>query len=161
MPFSLLYAARVSRRNAKFKLTHYRRMNAMESEPINVEIHFRSASEQLTVTPLGDRIYRMEFGRLCASHPDNGDLIEADTLADGSLKFRRIVKRADFQRRGYLISKQTADSENFARLRESVIALGGRWELNFGGYLVLYLPPNVSFEAVEAAFPSWPRPDKR
>lgn len=126
----------------------------MESRPINVEVQFRSGSETLTLTPLGSNLYRMEFGRFCASHPDNGDLIEADQLPDGSLKFRRIVKRADLQKRGYLISKQTADSEDFARLRERIIALGGRWELNFGGYFVLYLPPHVPFETVESEFPS-------
>jgi hypothetical protein len=71
--------------------------------------------EQLSLTPLGDRLYRLALSRLCASRPDNGDLIEADQLPDGSLKFRRIVKRANSQKRGYLISKQTADSEQFAR----------------------------------------------
>jgi hypothetical protein len=122
--------------------------SVMEPKPINVEVHFRSGSETLTLTPSGSNLYRMEFGRLCASHPDNGDLIEADQLPDGSLKFRRIVERASLQKRGYLISKQTADSEEFIRLCERVIALGGRWELNLGGYLVLYLPPNVPFETV-------------
>jgi hypothetical protein len=128
-------------------------MNAMESEPINVEVQFRSTSERLTLTPLGDRIYRMEFGRICGAHPDSGDLIEADQLPNGSLKFGRIVKRANFQKRGYLISKKTSESEGFAQLRERVIALGGRWELNFGGYFVLYLPRNVSFEDMKSPFP--------
>jgi hypothetical protein len=126
----------------------------VESSPINVEVHFRSGSETLELTPLGSNRYRMEFGRLCASHPDNGDLIEAVQLPDGSLKFRRIVKRAGFQKRGYFISKQMADSENFSRLCQRVISLGGRWELNFGGYFVLYLPPNVPFETVETGFSS-------
>lgn len=124
----------------------------MESEPINVEVHFRSGSEKLTLTPLGADVYRMEFGRLCASHPDNGDVIQADMLADGSLKFRRIVKRANFQRRSYLISKQTAESEKLARFLEKVIALGGKWERIFGGYLVLYLPQTVSFDGLESEF---------
>jgi hypothetical protein len=126
----------------------------VESEPINVEIHFRSGIEPSVVTPLGGNLYRMEFGRLCASHPDNGDLIKADKLPDGSLRFRRIVKRAGFQKRAYFISKVTAESEGFARFRARVISLGGRWELNFGGYFVLYLPSNVPFEAVETGFPS-------
>jgi hypothetical protein len=126
----------------------------VESKPINVDVQFPSGIEQLTLTPLGADVYRMEFGRLCATHPDNGDLIQADHFADGSLRFRRIVKRAGFQKRAYLISKQTAQSENFARLRERAISLGGRWELNFGGYFVLYLPKNVPFEAVETGFSS-------
>jgi hypothetical protein len=126
----------------------------MEAKPITVDVQFPSGIEQLALTPLGAEVYRMEFGRLCASHPDNGDLIEATPRPQGGLKFRRIVKRAEFQKRAYLISKQTAQSENFARLRERVISLGGRWELNFGGYFVLYLPKSVPFEAVETGFPS-------
>ena len=129
-------------------------LKTVEPNPINVMVQFRSGSETLTLTPFGSNLYRMEFGRLCASHPDNGDLIEADQLPDGALKFRRIVKRANFQKRGYLISKRIAESETFARLCERVIALGGRWELNFGGYFVLYLPPNVPFETVESGFSS-------
>jgi hypothetical protein len=126
----------------------------VESVLINVEVHFRSGVEQLVLTPFGGDVYRMEFGRLCASHPDNGDLIQADTLADGTLRFRKIVKRADFLKRAYFISKGTAESEGFVRFRERVISLGGRWELNFGGYFVLYLPKNIPFEAVETGFPS-------
>jgi hypothetical protein len=55
----------------------------MEAKPITVDVQFPSGIERLALTPLGADVYRMEFGRLCASHPDNGDLIEADTLADG------------------------------------------------------------------------------
>src|ERR1700682_2919658 len=124
----------------------------MESEPINVEVHFRSGSEKLTLTPIGSNLFRMEFGRLCASHPDNGDVIEATPLPDGGLKFCRIVKRANFQRRSYLISKQTAESEKLARFLEKVIALGGKWERIFGGYLVLYLPQTVPFDRLESEF---------
>jgi hypothetical protein len=119
---------------------------------MNVEIHFRSGSEPSVVTPLGGNLYRMEFGRLCASHPDNGDLIEADKLPDGSLKFRRILKRADFQKRACFISKETAGSKNFTRLCERVIAVGGKWELNFGGYFILYLPKSILFEELETSF---------
>jgi len=124
----------------------------MESKPIDVEVQFRSGSEKLAVTPLGSDLYRMEFGRLCASHPDNGDVIEATPLPDGGLKFRRIVKRANFQKRSYFISRQTAESERLARFLEKVIALGGRWERIFGGYLVLYLPQTVSFDRLESEF---------
>jgi hypothetical protein len=107
-------------------------------------VQFRSESEILTLTSLDSNRYRMEFGRLCASHSDNGDSTEADPLPDGSLKFWRIVKRANFRKRGYLTLKKTADSEAFARLCEQVIDLGGKLELNLGGYFVLYLPPKCS-----------------
>jgi hypothetical protein len=110
----------------------------VEHNLINVMVQFRSGSEILTLTSLGSNRYRMDFGRLCASHSDKGDLIEADPLPDGSLKFRRTVKRANFRKRGYLTSKKTADSEAFARLCERVIELGGKLELNFGGAISSY-----------------------
>ena len=84
----------------------------------------------------------MELSRLCAAHPDNGDLIEATPL----------VKRADFHRRSYLISREFVESKKCARLLEKVISLGGNWERNFGGYLILYLPRAVAFEQVESEF---------
>jgi hypothetical protein len=37
----------------------------MEPKPTNPEVHFQSGVEHLTLTPLGDLLYRMEFGRFC------------------------------------------------------------------------------------------------
>lgn len=122
----------------------------MESSPISVEVQFRSGVEQLSLTPLGDRLYRLALSRLCASHPTMGDIIECDSLPDGRLKFRRIVKRAGFQRLEFLIHREVAESDKLALFLEKVISMGGNWERNFGGWLVLFLPEFVSCDEVTA-----------
>jgi hypothetical protein len=122
----------------------------MDSEPINVEVQFRSGVEQLSLTPLGDRLYRLALSRLCASHPTMGDIIECDSLPGGRLKFRRIVKRAGFQRLEFLIHREVAESERLARFLDKVISMGGNWERNFGGWLVLFLPESASCDEVTA-----------
>jgi hypothetical protein len=126
------------------------RLKSVESSPISVEVQFRSGVEQLSLTPLGDRLYRLALSRLCASHPTMGDIIEADSLPDGRLRFRRIVKRAGFQRLEFLIHREVAESERLARFLDKVISLGGNWERNFGGWLVLFLPKSVSAHEITA-----------
>jgi hypothetical protein len=81
-----------------------------------------------------------------------GDIIEADPLPDGALKFRKIVKSAGFQRLEFLIHREIAESDRLARFLDKVLAMGGNWERNFGGWLVLFLPTSTSTEEVTAEF---------
>jgi hypothetical protein len=119
---------------------------------MTVEVHFQSGVEPLALTSLGDGLYRLELSRLCASHPTMGDVIEADSLPDGTLKFRRIVKSAGFQRLEFLINRELAESERLALFLETIIGMGGQCERNFGGWLVLFLPKFASCDAVAARF---------
>ena len=121
-------------------------------ESIQTTVHFRAGSEQLALMRLGDNLYRLEFSRLCAKHPSFGDVIECATLPDGDLKFRRIVKRANYQRLDFVISREVAESERLAQFLEGVMALGGNWERTFGGWLVLFLPESANREEVRAQF---------
>jgi hypothetical protein len=122
----------------------------VDSKSIQVEVHFRSGVEPLSLTPLGDRLYRLELSRLCALHPTMGDVIEADSLPDGTLRFRRIVKSAGFQRLEFVVNREVAESERLARFLDNVISMGGNWERNFGGWLVLFLPESASCDEVTA-----------
>jgi len=124
----------------------------VESKLITVEVQFRSGFEQLSLTPLGDRLYRLELSRLCASHPTMGDIIEADSLPDGALKFRRIIKSAGFQRLEFVVNREVAESERLGIFLDTVIGMGGQWERNFGGWLILFLPESASSDAVAARF---------
>jgi hypothetical protein len=124
----------------------------MEAKPINAQVHFRSGVEPLPLTSLGDGLYRLELSRLFASHPTMGDIIECESLPDGALKFRRIVKSADFQRLEFVVDREVAESERLAIFLDTVIGMGGNWERNFGGWLVLFLPPSASRNAVAARF---------
>jgi hypothetical protein len=81
-----------------------------------------------------------------------GDVIEADPLPDGTLKFRRIVKRAGFQRLEFLIHREVAESERLSLFLNTVIGMGGNWERNFGGWLILFLPESASCDAVAERF---------
>lgn len=123
-------------------------------EPGAVEIRFADSSEFLRVTPLQHRLYRLDESRAFCFRPSLGDIIEADTLSDNTLKFRRVAKKSGLHQQRYLVSRGQVESEKFKALLGKVTALGGFWEIVCSGLLVLHVPRSVPFAELETAFPS-------
>jgi hypothetical protein len=131
-------------------------VSSAEAEDADVAIYIRGEgtsiqfpAEGLTtsanVTQLSDRLYRLESVPLLSEAASFRDIIEADRLPDGKLRFCRIAQRSGWRTFSFLLSKEGSDNENIRRVLVKVDDAGGHWERVFGGFLLICLPPNVGW----------------
>jgi hypothetical protein len=78
-------------------------------------------------------------------HP--GDLILGERLADGTVRFVRLLAREAQRHYSWVLSREFAESPEFARYKAAVEAAGGTWESLFGGIFYVHLPESSSFDA--------------
>jgi hypothetical protein len=125
-------------------------LRRVEAQPIEAEVHFRwLGSELMTLTPLGSKQFRVECSPAFFDRPAVLDVIEADTLANGSLKFRRVVKRSGLKQHRYLLHKEATGSQALTQFIEWLESHGGFWQIVFGGWLILDVPPELPTNEIE------------
>src|ERR1051325_10885846 len=111
-------------------------------DPVISHVFFEEdgATAECELLKLSDNIYRVEqvvpFIELVSYH----DTIETTTSVDGSLIFRRVVKKSDYTKYDYAVSKKVAESAELRAVLDRVTQLGGYWERMFGGLLFVFLP---------------------
>ena len=126
--------------------------------PIEVSINYPwgVTDNSFLVTRMGNNTYRLERGPLSflmaedpaeiERMPSLLDVIEAEELANGQLRFIRVVERAALERYQFLIDKEFAGSSQLADILSHVTAIGGRWEWVFGGVLIVFVPKNCGYD---------------
>lgn len=95
--------------------------------------------EELLVLPLGGNLYRLEESAELAEARYH-DIIEAESLSDGSLRFLRVVTPSDLKTISYILSEALFESPALSALLNKVVTIGGNWERVFGGVLLLHFP---------------------
>lgn len=78
-----------------------------------------------------------------------GDVIEADSITDGNIRFVRISERGGWRTYDFLIPAELIESEHITAIQDRVHSLGGHWERVFGGVLFLCLPPTSDYNPTE------------
>ncbi|MDF2804900.1 MAG: hypothetical protein K0S61_4805 [Anaerocolumna sp.] len=99
-----------------------------------------SEIEALDLESLGDGLYRLHMTPLFFEEISFGDIIEAEMGNDDVLFYRRIVKKSEFKRFDWILSKKVTDSPEFQYFIENITDLSGHCEQVFGGVLIVYLP---------------------
>src|SRR5215510_8072694 len=79
----------------------------------------------------------------CVSYKD---IMEADLQPDGSLIFRRVVKKSEMQTDTFVLPKEVIDSEGFRAFLDRVIEAEGHWEILFGGWVLIHLPSGCKLD---------------
>jgi hypothetical protein len=106
---------------------------------------------EIEVTSLGGELYRLEdpwlsnYGVDCAQF---GDVIRADTLTDGTLRFVSVSEPGQWSIKTWILGPQPIRSEKLSPLFERVEAEGGfacedPW---IGGVLWVFLPPESDYQ---------------
>jgi hypothetical protein len=110
-------------------------------EPRQVQIFLADgSSEDLLVTPLGGKLYRLKESFLLGDARYH-DVIEAEPGKETGLQMLRIVSRSGLSVITKILSKEFINSSELAALLEKIMSVGGNWESAFGGMLILRLPP--------------------
>lgn len=95
--------------------------------------------EELLVTSVGPNLYRLEESSLFGEVQYH-DVIEAETVSDGSLQLLRIATPSGLKTASWVLPERAFDSPILAALLNRVMTIGGNWERTFGGMLMLHLP---------------------
>ncbi len=109
-------------------------------------------SEDVTVTPLGSDLYRLEESSFWGEIRYL-DVIRATVRDDGSLLFKEVVKPSELATESWVLSKEIMASGELRAVLDRVIALGGNWEQAFGGVLMVHVPKQ-SMEMIAAQIKS-------
>jgi hypothetical protein len=103
-------------------------------------------ANNMLLTQVGQNLYRIEETPVLIDSVSYNDIMEADLQSDGSLLFRRVVKKAEIKTFDFVLHKEVVESERFRVFLDRVKESGGRWELIFGGWLLIHLPLECNFD---------------
>ena len=114
-------------------------------EPL-VEFPAEGVTLSVPLTPVGHRLYRLEGVPVFAESAAFGDVIEAEPLADGRLRFVRVAQPGGWGTFAYILSPHKIDGAWGRSLLKELEAQGGHWERLFGGLLFVCIPPGLDLD---------------
>lgn len=105
-----------------------------------------SITVSLPITWLGGSLYRLDRVPLGVKAAAYLDVIEAEPGPDERLRFVRVVEPSGWRTHELVVPQHMIEGEWADTLLQEVEALGGHWEIVFGGLLIVCLPPGVEFD---------------
>lgn len=127
-------------------------------ERLDVSIAYPNGvtDESALVTPLGGGRYRLELDPLSCliadrprdlkDLPNYGDVISAEVIGPGALRFVEVVERAPLKRFQFLIPRDVAESRELQTVLSKIDTMDGHWERVMGGVLILCLPKDCNYD---------------
>jgi hypothetical protein len=114
-------------------------------EPL-VEFPAERVTVSVPLTPVGDRLYRLDGVPVFAESAAFGDVIEAEPGEGGRLRFVRVTTPGGWRTFDFLLPADKIDSEWGQSLLAELTARGGHWERVFGGLLFVCVPPGLDLD---------------
>lgn len=111
-------------------------------EPL-VEFPAEGVTVSVPLTPVGDGSYRLDGVPVFAGSAAFGDIIQAEPVGDGRLRFVRVVRPGGWRTFEYVLPPYKFDGEWARSLLAELTARGGQWERVFGGLLFVCVPPGL------------------
>jgi hypothetical protein len=117
------------------------------AEEVGLYVRYTDGGRELLyMTPVNEDRYRLEVTSICG-HLRYGDTIEVGSpLADGTVPYRRIVKRSGLKTHCFILPQGLFESPGICSLSEQIHSLGGHWEGIAGGVFVVHLPRNCQLD---------------
>jgi len=114
-----------------------------DSKETSIEFPDEGVTINTTMTMVGQGLYRLDTVPLMVESAGFRDVIEAEALPAGGLKFLRVARKSDWRIYDFVLNKATTESPKLQELLDRVTDQGGHWERSFGGCLFICLPPDV------------------
>ena len=121
-----------------------------------IEFPAEGLTTSCPVTCVGKGLYRLGAIALGTDSAEYGDVIEADEVSSGRLRFRRVAEKSTWRGYSYILPREWFEGDCGKRFLAELDARGVYWERGFGGMLFMYVPPGIPFDAksaIEATFP--------
>jgi hypothetical protein len=114
-------------------------------EPL-VEFPAEGVTVSVPLTPVADRLYRLDGVPVFAESAAFGDVIEAEPADSGALRFVRVAEPGGWRTFDYMLPAYRLDGEWAQSLLAELTARGGHWERLFGGWLFVCVPPGLDLD---------------
>lgn len=111
-----------------------------------VEFPAEGVTVSVPLTPVGDRLYRLDGVPVFAESAAFGDVIEAEPGDGGRVRFVRVAEPGGWRTFDYMFPAQRLDSEWARSLLAELTARGGHWERVLGGLLFVCVPPGLDLD---------------
>jgi hypothetical protein len=106
----------------------------------SIEFRDEGVTTNCPVAKVGDRLHRLE-GVPIAESAAFKDVIEAEDLGDGKLRFVRVAQYSNWKTFDYLFPRGWLDGSRGVSLLRELDQKGLHWERMFGGMLFICVPP--------------------
>ena len=116
--------------------------------PTEIEFPDATGTESLIVLDLGGGLYRLEESPLSSEFAGWQDVVRCAPGPDGRLICTALVQPSGLHRERFITSMAYRESQNWADLKERIIAAGGNWEQIWGGIIILHYPEGKVAEFV-------------
>jgi hypothetical protein len=116
-----------------------------DEEPL-LEFPAERVTVSVPLTPVGDRLYRLDGVPIFAESASFGDVIEAEPGEGGRLRFVRVAERGGWRTYDFILPAHKIDSEWGQTALEELAARGGHWERVFRGLLFVCIPPGLELD---------------
>jgi len=100
----------------------------------------------LPLTPVGEHLYRINGVPCMVEGAAFGDVIEAEPMKEGGLRFIRVAEPGGWRTFDYILSRGKINGAWGQSLLREFEARGGHWEVLFGGCLFVCVPPSVDID---------------
>jgi hypothetical protein len=117
-----------------------------DNESTSIDFPAEGVTSSAIVTELGERLFRLDSVPIFAESASFGDVIEADRVKAGTLRFLCVVRSGGWRTFFFLLSNEDRTSRRIASVLERVERGGGHWERVFGGCLFICLPPGTEWD---------------
>jgi hypothetical protein len=111
-----------------------------------IEFPTENVTVSVPYTRVGNDLYRLDGVPLWVESVGFGDIIEAEAVGDGRLRFRCVAERSGWRTYNYALPPGCIDSERGQTVLRELEDRGVSWEQVFGGLLFICIPPDLDLD---------------
>jgi hypothetical protein len=115
-----------------------------------IEFPAEGLTTRCPVTRVGSRLYRLDGVPIGAESASYNDVIEAEDLGGGKLRFLRVAQASGWRVHDYVLPRAWLDGEIGKAYLAELDAKGVHWERVFSGMLFICVPPELRFDPSES-----------
>jgi hypothetical protein len=117
----------------------------LDGEETSIEFPAEGVTTSAAVSAVGNNLYRLDSVPLFVASATFADIIEAEQLPEGRLRFTRVSEKSGWQVFNFVVPRELIDSNKLAMVLAHADRLGAHWERVFGGLLFICVPPGVDW----------------
>jgi hypothetical protein len=113
---------------------------------VAIEFPAEGLTTSCPVARLGNGLYRLDGVAIGSESVAFKDVIEAEEIGNGKLRFRRVAQSSGWQVYVYVLPRGWLDGDRGKGYLAELDAKGVHWERVFGGMLFVCVPPGLAFD---------------
>lgn len=105
-----------------------------------IEFSDEGLTTSCPVTRVGEGLYRLDGVPIGSESAAFGDVIEAEVVGGGRLRFRRVAQASGWRVYDFILPGAWLDGDRGKRFLAELDDMGAHWERVFGGMLFICVP---------------------